>query len=324
VSDPIERIVNLVLYLAAARGAVKAQNVRAEVTGYPEGQDDDAFIRMFERDKDDLRRMGFAIESDEQGNYRIDTARSFASAVELTPAEAATVRVAGAAALSDAGFPFAAELRLALAKLSAETDSRQLPVFARLADEDPERQGETVAALTAAEAGGKRVSFGYTNSLGVSAPHEVEPYGLFLHDGRWYAVGRDTSLDEVRTYTVARMRDVSVDAARPRTRDFERPIDFDVAAYARLPFQYGAEDAQFAAVIEVNSGSAWRIKSLTAGQGDLVPATGGAVTWTVTARSHSRLLRFIIENGPGLRLVGPPEVLARMRADLERTVALHG
>ena len=149
-TDAVERVVNLALFLAAAPVPVTAERIRAEVLGYPEGQDDAAFLRMFERDKDDLKRMGFVVDGDAEGYYRLDSSATYAAAIELTPPETSALRIAGAALADDPSFPFAADLRLALAKISAEVDACDPPVSARLADEDPQRQGETVAVLSSA------------------------------------------------------------------------------------------------------------------------------------------------------------------------------
>lgn len=321
-TDAVERIVNLALFLAAAQEPVNAERIRTEVCGYPDGQEEPAFKRMFERDKDDLKKMGFVIEGDPEGNYRLDSSATYASAIELTPTEISTVRIAGMALVDDPSFPFSEDLRLALAKISAEVDGGDIPSAARLADEDPERQGEAVAVLSSAATRSKCVTFGYTNSFDVSAPHEVEPYGLFLHDGRWYLVGRDTALDEIRTYAVARMTSVEANPAAPKTPDFERPADFEVSAFVRLPFQYGAEE-EFVAELVFAPGSAWRARMVAAGQGELATGDDGSVRWRVPARSGRRLLRFAIENGPGIGVAGPAEVLGGLEQGLTKVVAIH-
>jgi predicted DNA-binding transcriptional regulator YafY len=317
--------VSLALRLAnAQRRPVTWDQIRDEVAGYPDDQDYDAFIRMFERDKDALKRMGFAIEVTDDSAYRLEPSETYASAVELSAREAAAVSVAATALLADESFPHAAALRLALAKISAELRTAPIPAAAHLADEDPGRQGASAAALWAAMDARKTVTFGYTNSRGESAPHAVEPWGIFLHDGRWYAVGRDTSKGEVRTYAVARMKDVSVNDARPKHPDFVRPDDFDIQSFIRLPFQYGPAADEFEAEILFDASSAWRAVAVTAGSGVLSSQPDGSATWRVVARSRERLLRFAIENGPGLSVVSPQGLLGEMRAGLERVAADHG
>lgn len=322
--DSVERIVNLALYLADARRPVTAEQVRSEVSGYPSEQDYAAFARMFERDKDELRRSGFNLAFDEERQvYSLDRSATFAAPVELTAEEAAAVRAAGTAVLGDPSFPFAADLRLALVKIAAELPGDPATATARLADEDPARQGTTVAALSDAGSRSKVVRFGYTNSMGASALHEVEPYGLFVHDGRWYLVARDTSLDEVRTYAVARMSDVKINTSAPKTPDFERPADFDVSRFISLPFQYGPDELEFEAVLRFDPDSAWRARALSRGQGTL-ETDGDSLLWRVAARSRRGLLKFAIENGPGIRIVDPPDFVAELADGLARVEALHG
>ncbi len=322
-SDAVERLLNLALYLADAREPVTAERIRADVAGYPKDQDQAAFLRMFERDKDQLRAAGFLLDSDETGAYVLDRAQTFAAPLDLTAEETAAVRTAATAMLSDQSFPYADDLRLALAKISSGVDTSAVPAAARLADEDPARQGSAVAALFSAASRGKRASFEYTNSYGESAPHDVEPYGLFLHDGRWYLVGRDTHRDEVRTYAVARLGTLSVESARPATPDFERPTDFDVRRYVRLPFQYGPAADVFEAELLFDASTAWQAESLAAGQGELSDGGGGSLLWRVSAASPERLVRFALEHGPGVRLVGPGDLLVAVRDGLEEVVRAH-
>lgn len=323
-ADATERLVNLALYLAGARGPVKRERIRAEVAGYPSPaeQDEAAFARMLERDKKDLRAAGLVIESDAEGNYTLDPAATFAAGVTLAPEEAAAVRAVGVALLADPSFPFANELRFALAKIATALDSPEAPVRALTADEEPARQGGTVAQLETAIAGRKTVAFGYVNSLGASKPHDLEPYGLFTREGRWYLVGRDRTIDEVRTYTVARMSDVSPNTSRPETPDFERPADFDVASFIGLPFQYGA--APFEAVLAFEPSEAWRAEALTAGKGTLERGADNGAVWRVNARDRRRLLRWVVENGPGISVVEPTDLAKELDEGLRAAAAVNG
>ena len=322
-SEAIERLLNLALYLADAREPVTAERIRADVTGYPAAQDQAAFLRMFERDKDQLRASGFIIEGDEAGCYTLDRTATFAAPINLTAEETAAIRTAGAAMLSDPSFPYPDDLRLALAKIATGITAEAVPVAARLADENPARQGTDVATLSSAAMRGKRVRFGYTNSHRTSAPHEAEPYGLFLHDGRWYLVARDVARDDVRTYAIARMESVSLDTSRPATRDFERPAGFDVRSFVRRPFQYGPPADEFEVAIHFEPDAAWRASSLAAGQGTLSTADNGAVLWRVRASSRALLLRFVIENGPGLRVVEPAALAADLAVGLAKVARAH-
>lgn len=322
--DPTERLVNLAFLLGAQRGPVTAARIRTEVAGYGDAdeQDEAAFKRMLERDKKELRQMGLVIESDAEGNYQLDRGATFASEVVLEPGETAALRAVGIALLDDPSFPFAGELRFALTKIASAISESAPKAVAHTADEDPERQGELVAALNGAVRSRKVARFDYTNSYGEQKTHAIEPYGIFARDGRWYVVGRDTQIDEARVYTVSRIANLAVEQARPETPDFDRPADFDVSSYIGLPFQYG--ETEFSALLSFDSGVAWRAGSLTAGKGTLAPQADGAVMWRVNARSRSRLLRWMVENGPGITVMEPVDLAEEYVGALASVAALHG
>lgn len=319
----VERLVSLALRLAKATRPVGWMDIRDEVVGYGSDQDYEAFIRMFERDKDALKKMGFVIRVVDNA-YELDVTETYSAVIDLTPAETAAVRMAGAALLGDPSFPQHESLRLALAKISAEVAPVTTAAPTRLADENPERQGESVSVLWAAAETRKRVTFDYTNSRGVSAPHELEPLGLFVFDGRWYLVGRDTARDEIRTYAVARMDNLTPNAEKPKHPDFERPEEFDVRSFVSLPFQYGAADTEFISTLRFAEDSAWRAPALAAGHGALTELPDGSSLWEVRTRDGGRLVRFVVENGPGLRIDAPAELLEDQRTGLAKVVRAHG
>ena len=322
--DATERLVNLALFLASAREPVSTEHIREEVAGYPADQDDAAFARMFERDKEALRETGLAIEATPDGLNRLDAAATFATEVSLSPTNAAVVRTVGAALLDDPAFPFADDLRYAITKVAA-LDASPAPALSRLVDEDPETQGAHVAELSAAATARKRVAFGYVNASGEARAREIEPYGLFVREGRWYAVGRDIELDEARVYAVSRMSDLVVNASKPKSPDFERPADFDVAAFIGLPFQYGPGEP-FEVTLEFDPGVVWRAEGLTAGFGTLERnGTGDATTatWKVTARDRRHLLRWVVVNGPGIHIVSPEDLRGELLAGLAEVVDAH-
>ena len=51
---------------------------------------------------------------------------------------------------------------------------------------------------------------------------DVEPYGLFQQGGAWYLVGWCRLREAIRTFHVARIESLAVNAAAPRTPDFAR------------------------------------------------------------------------------------------------------
>jgi len=324
-----ERIVNLALYLASAVRPVSANEIAANVAGYPAGQTAAAFGRMFERDKDDLRHAGIVIEldrSDDVERYRIDADSTFSDSVRLEPLEAVELRAAAAAMLADPSFPYPEDLRLALAKLAAAADggigAASVVKTALSADEDPATQGAAVAVLTHAIGTRKRASFSYTGADGRLSRRTVEPWGLFARDGRWYLVARDPAADGIRVFAVARTADLAIEQARPKTPDFDPPEDFDVRTWMLMPFQYGSHTSE--ATLRLSGSAARRATALVAGQGKLSGPEGGPYLWRVPFADQTLLARWIAGNGPGIAVVSPDSLREALASGLREAVSLHG
>ncbi len=318
--DPGERLVNLALFLARTPRFVSAEELRAEGLGYPDDQDDAAFLRMFERDKEALRAAGIAIEVDEYECYRIDRPGTFAAAVTLSAEEAATIRTAVAALAVDEAFPFAEDLTIALAKLGQGAPA-PVAVATALADEDPRAQGSSAAIAAEAIAARKLLTFDYTNARGESRLHEVAPYGIFFREGRWYLVGLDTSIGEIRVYALKRAANVRMNPLQPKTPDFERPDWFAVADYSLHPFQYGPEP--FEAVVQFSAEDAWRAPRLSGGTGEIEAQPDGSALWRVQAADARGLASWCVEHGPGVVPLEPPGVVNTFRMGLQEVLARH-
>jgi len=326
---PADAIVNLARFSASAHRAVSATEIASSVAGYPAGQSDAAFNRMFERDKDDLRQAGLVITIDRSGEverYRFDPDATFAETVELSHVEAMELRAAAAAMLGDASFPYTEDLRRAVAKIVAVagtavgSSSGIAPSLS--ADETPQEQGALVAELTAAIASRKRARFGYTGAEGRRSRREVEPWGLFAKDGRWYLVASDPEAGGVRVFAVSRMEDLEVEQARPKTPDFEPPEGFDVASYMLMPFQYGPKTAE--ATLRFSGSAARRAVALASGQGRLTSAGDGTVLWRVPVADLRLLRRLVVANGPGIEAVSPVELQEALTAGLREVIEAHG
>jgi hypothetical protein len=118
------------------------------------------------------------------------------------------------------------------------------------------------------------------------------------------------------------MEALAANATRPRTPDFERPADFDVRYAERLPFQYGP--ATVPAQISFDPAVAWRAERLARGHGSVTMLDDGSALWTVEAADLRRLASWIIDEGAGLRAVGPPDLVRECRDGLHAVVVAHG
>ncbi|GAB4279401.1 MAG: YafY family protein [Coriobacteriia bacterium] len=317
----VERLINLALFIAESPVPVTVTEARDQVEGYPPGQDEAAFLRMFERDKKALRAAGVilrTVETPEGTAYELDREATFQSPVTLSEDDRALLFAACVAALEDPVFPFKDALVSSLSKLSgpAGLSGRPLPAAAPTSGD-----ASVVQTLARACMSRKKVSFAYTNHKGERTTRTVRPYGLFMRAGRWYLVAYDELKSDVRVFFTKRMSDVQVETARPSTPDYDIPSDFDPEQYRRLPFEYG-DEKEFEAVLLIEKDHTWRAQSLTEGRGVLTQTRDG-LEWRITCRNPRRLARWVVENGPGLTVVGPPDVTEAVRSGLEEVVRSH-
>lgn len=322
--EAAERLVNLALLLASTRQPITAAQCRAAGLGYPDGQDDAAFIRMFERDKDVLRAAGLVIDVTSVGDaeaYLLDAEATYARPIELAPDEVAAIRAVAVALAEDRDFPFQTDLIRALGKLGASTHEGPLATT-QVADQAAAGQSLYARALAEAVQTRKTVTFGYTNARGESRKRTVDPYGVFFRGGVWYVAGRDRDANEIRTFAVGRIRELDVNPLRPHTPDFERPAGFDVREHERLPFEFGENTVT--ARIRFESDVAWRAESLARGRGRLTMLPDGSAVWTVEAADLARLAAWLVDEGPGILPVDPPELVEALGDGLRAVVSAHG
>ena len=209
----VERLVNLVIALLSTRGYITAEKIRSSVAGYSDSPSTEAFSRMFERDKNELRDLGIPLEVgrvsawDPTEGYRINRDAYSLPPVELSPDEAAAVAVATQLWESP--------------ELITATQGALLKLRAAGVDVDPEAP---VAIASPAGVPGLRGSEHVLGILlsaidsrqAVQFPHRpsraepystrtVEPWGVLTQNGRWYLVGHDRDRDDIRVFRLSRI-----------------------------------------------------------------------------------------------------------------------
>ena len=209
---------NLVIALLSTRNFITAERIRETVSGYSESATDEAFSRMFERDKNELRDLGIPLETgrvshfDPTEGYRINREAYALPAVELTPDEAATVAVATrlweSPELITATQGALLKLRAAGIDIDAVEAAPAITSTAAL----PGLRGseEALGILLSAIDSGQAVQFSYRPSR--SEPYTtrtVEPWGVVTDKGRWYLVGHDRDRDATRTFRLSRIAEVT-------------------------------------------------------------------------------------------------------------------
>jgi proteasome accessory factor B len=226
-----ERLLNLLITLLVSRTYVSKDRIRTVVEAYREAGED-AFEKMFERDKEELRSLGIPIEvgyvdrafEDEPG-YRIERSAFELPDIDLTPQEAAVIGLAArvwqhaglAAATSDA------LVKLKAAGVSVDREALNI-VQPQLTAEEPAFEPLWEATRTRTP-----VRFDYRNSRSArTAARHLQPWGVVSFRGRWYVVGHDTDRREPRIFRLSRVQgDVVVDG---EAGSFEVPPGTDLRA----------------------------------------------------------------------------------------------
>ena len=206
---------NLVIALLSTRGYITAEKIRSSVAGYGDSPSDEAFSRMFERDKNELRDLGIPLETgkvssfDPVEGYRINRDAYALPEVELTQEEAAAVAVATQLWESPELITAAqgAVLKLRAAGIDVDPDAPVTiasPAGAAGLRGSEERLGPLLAAGDA----GQAVQFPHRPSrMEAYTVRTVEPWGVVTEKGRWYLVGHDRDRDATRVFRLSRIGD---------------------------------------------------------------------------------------------------------------------
>jgi proteasome accessory factor B len=204
-----ERLLNLLITLLVSRGYVTKQRLREVIPDYQGAATEDAFEKMFERDKDDLRALGIPIEvggydplfEDEQG-YRIVRSAFELPDISLEADEAAVIGLA-ARVWQQAGL--ASATSDALIKLKAagvEVDREALNVVQpQLAADEPSFEAFWEGVSTR-----RPVRFSYRPSQSARpAARRLQPWGIVSFRSRWYVVGHDLDRGAPRMFRLSRV-----------------------------------------------------------------------------------------------------------------------
>lgn len=207
-----ERLVNLVICLLSTRQFISADRIRDAVPGYEPAngtrEADEAFKRMFERDKAELRELGIPLETGTNSAFEtVEGYRIRRGAYELPPVEfSADEAIAiGLAARLWQSARLGQAAQSALMKLrAAGTDVRvDDSAFAR---PEIDASDPGLPVLLEAVRLAQPVSFDYVKSgAGVPVRRELEPWGVLSWRARWYVAGLDRGRGAPRSFRLSRI-----------------------------------------------------------------------------------------------------------------------
>ena len=222
VSRKSERLVNLTIALLATKRYLTKSEIFRTVEGY-EGSPE-AMERMFERDKDDLRSLGIAIELgsfdplfEDEAGYRITPSSYKLDLGELDGTDIALLSIAASAWTGAALERESTSALIKLASMGLDSDSEALSLLA------PRINGtnENFTVITDAIIRRSEIEFEYVSSDLTKQRRKIAPYSLRGQSGSWYLVGQDLEKNSLRTFRLDRI--VSAVSASKKSNTYVIP-----------------------------------------------------------------------------------------------------
>lgn len=309
--DPAERLLNLIIALTHARVRMTRAQIRRSVVGYestdaglsPEEakRREAAFERMFERDKDELRRMGIPLQTvvdpthgDEIG-YKIDASDAAMPDIDFSPAEAAALTLA---AEYWQGAMLGADAHQGLTKIASATQSvprSPLTLGARTS-----AASDATAVVVDARARRMAVQFEYTSDSSGTATRTVEPWQLLLRGSAEYLYGFDRDKGEARTFRLQRIHGAMRAVGSEGSYEIPRPLPGP---------EWGPRGAARSARVGLRPETGHALRQ----GGTVVGVEGDWDLVDVTYRYSDGLRDMVLGLGGMAKVVSPAEIAADVR-----------
>lgn len=313
-----ERLLSIVVLLLSTRRYLTAEEIRAAVSGYPE--QNDAFKRMFERDKEELRDLGIPLETglnnalDEEPGYRIKKQDYELPEIRLETDEAAVLGIASrvwqSAALAGAAAGALLKLKAAgAADDDADDDKRRPGIEPRLTTQEP-----AFGPLWEAVRDRRPVTFSHTAPGRTGATvRELEPWGVVNRKGHWYVAGHDRARNAPRVFRLSRITG-PVKMAGP-AGSVTVPPGADVRELVKDWDVSPARDRT--AVLRVREGAGFGLRRWAE---EIAPDGGGWDRVTVSFADVPWYADYLASFGPDVMVLEPPDlreaVISRLKGVL--------
>jgi proteasome accessory factor B len=313
-----ERLLNLVIALLYTRQPMSKSRIRRAVPQYQDASDE-AFDRMFERDKNELRELGIPLRTevidplfDDETGYRIDRREYALPEVSFTPDELAVIGLASRAwSQASLAGPAAQALRKLEADGLVRDDAGVAGIEPLLHTTEP-----SFDAMRSAVLNHQPVRFEYRSGGGPSTTsRHVQPWRLTSWHGRWYLTGFDLGRDAPRVFRLDRVEGEVTPVGR--AGGYEVPADHDPRAMITASNQ-AAETVTARVAVRSGSGHALRRRAEQVEEGD-----DGWDVLTVTTSSPWVLVEEVAGLGPNARPLEPGRLVTEWRAHLEGVVRAH-
>jgi proteasome accessory factor BC len=332
-TEKLIRQLSLISFLMAERRPVSALEIKQDVEGYSQ-MNDEAFARRFYADRAELDALGILLKVDkpaegyyEAENYSLPPENFYLPAIEFTSKELGALHAA--LSLLDGEFAYAEPLRLALQQLSwgkaspldaPEERSVALAVTASPGGRD---LSQRLSKVETAIFRRKTIVFDYyTIGRDAQESRRVNPYHLLYRGGQFYLIGHSHERGDIRVFRVSRIRG-KVGYASKAEHDFARPEEFDPRVYAdRTDWQLG--DPVGTARIWISDRIDWLVLRHFGDAGEVAPAEDGDGVVFETEYADSRqMVSWVLGLGPRARILDPPELMEQADECMTLVVERH-
>ena len=310
VSRKSERLVNLTIALLATKRYLTKSEIFRTVEGY-EGAPE-AMERMFERDKDDLRSLGIAIELgtfdpifEDEAGYRITPSSYQLNLGELDGTDIALLSLAASAWSGAALERESTSALIKLASMGIDSDSEALSLLT------PQVSGtdQNFTLITDAIIRRSEIEFEYVSGDLSRQVRKIAPYSLRGQSGSWYLVGLDREKDSLRTFRLDRI--VSEVTVLKKAHSFDIP--------ELIPTQ-GSDEVEEFALLRIRKNRGHQLRSLAT----LVESGEEWDEIRLPIVDTSWLLRTILWHRDDVIALEPPVLRKSVMDSLEELRVLHG
>jgi predicted DNA-binding transcriptional regulator YafY len=331
-TEKLIRQLSLISFLMAERRPVSALEIKQDVEGYSQ-MNDEAFARRFYADRAELESLGIELKVDkpaegyyEAENYSLPPENFYLPAIEFTSRELGSLRTS--LSLLDGEFAYAEPLRLALQQLSwgkpsplAEPAERSV-ALAVTAGAGGRELSQRLSKIETAIFRRKTIVFDYyTIGRDASEKRKVNPYHLLYRGGQFYLIGHSHERQDVRVFRVSRILG-KVGYSSKAEHDFNRPQDFDPRVYAtRTDWQLGEPVGR--ASIWLSDRIDWLALRHFGHAGEVADADGGGKLFETDYADSRQVVSWVLGLGAQARIVEPAELVGQARERAELIVRRH-
>ncbi len=333
-TEKLIRQLSLISFLMAQGRPVSALEIKREVEGYSD-MNDDAFARRFYADRAELESLGIQLGVEKPGEgffeaelYSLPPENFYLDPIKFSDNELAALSTA-LLLLTDGGFAYAEPLRLALQQVAwghpnPLNEGERAPVeMAMTASAGGRDLSQRLSKIETAISRRKTIEFTYfTMERGETEKRKVDPFHLVFRGGQFYLIGHSHERDAVRVFRLSRIQG-KVGYASKAEHDFSPPEDFDRRDYgSRADWQLG--ETQGTAKIWIRERIAWLIERDYGTYGDLRAAVkadgapGKGQIFETSYASHRELIAWVLRWRQNAQVLGPDD----LRADADGRLAL--